>query len=92
MIDNKAVTNKIYYFDCTDMMRLLSGFMRAMNAYFNSMLEYGTKSMHTSIEFTRSVFTNEWNRASVQNFSMQLMVVNLITRCDELCLKAVLVV
>ena len=89
MINRKAVTNKVYYFDCTDLMRLLSGFMRGMNAYFNSMLQFGPKSMQTSIEYTRSVFTREWNRASVHNFSTQLMEMNLISKCDELCLKAV---
>ena len=52
MINRKAVTNKVYYFDCTDLMRLLSGFMRGMNAYFNSMLQFGPKSMQTSIEYS----------------------------------------
>ena len=92
MINMKTVTSKIYYFDCTDLMRLLSGFLRGMNAYFNSMLQFGPKSMRTSIEYTRSVFTSEWNRASVQNFSTQVMVMNLISKCDELCLKAVIMV
>lgn len=57
MINRKAVTNKVYYFDCTDLMRLLSGFMRGMNAYFNSMLQFGPKIRCKQVSSTHGVYS-----------------------------------
>lgn len=92
MINRKLVTSKQYYFDCKDIMRMLLGFQRGMNAYFNSMLQFGPSSMRTSIEFTRLNYFKQWNQASAQNFATQNMVLNLLSKCEEVCLKAVTMV